>query len=222
MPDPLTGEPLADHAPQIAHAPAHYPPGTVRALLATDLLTPPTRAVLEARLAPGEPAAPQFFTSAELLTLRAACARLIPQADRAPPLDLALTVDARLATNTSDGWRYDVLPPDGEAYRRGLVGLDETAQALQRQPFAALAPAQQDAVLALVQGGTPLGPTWQTLPAGRFFEETLAELTACYYSDPLSQEEIGYVGMADAAGWHALGLNRLDPQEPLPLEPRDG
>ncbi len=208
--------------PQGAPPADHYPSGTVRALLATDLITPPTRAVLESRLAPAEAAEPQFFTVGALQTLRAAGARLIPQADRSPPLDLALNVDARLAADKSDGWRYDAMPPDRAAYRRGLAGLDETAQALHGRDFAALAPAQQDAVLAQVQAGTPPGPTWQTLPAARFFEELLAELTEYYYSDPISQEEIGYVGMADAAGWHAIGLNRLDPHEPLPLEPGDG
>jgi len=211
-----------DRGPGVAASPDHYPPGTVRGLLATDLLTPATRAVIEARLAPAEATEPRFFHAGELRTLRAACARLIPQADRATPVDLALNVDARLAGNMSDGWRYDALPPDGDAYRRGLAGLDETARAVQGRDFTALDPDQQDAVLALVQGGTPPGPTWQTLSAARFFEETLAELAECYYSDPISQEEIGYVGMADAAGWHALGLNRLDPQEPLPLDPHHG
>ena len=218
MADPFTGGLPPDRVPQAAASPDHYPPGTVRALLATALLTPPTRTALEARLAPTDDTEPRFFSAGELQTLRAACARLIPQADRATPVDLAMALDQRLAAGQGDGWRYDALPPDGAAYRHGLAGLDETAHAAQGRDFAALTPTQQDAALALVQAGTPPGATWQTLPAARFFEEILAELAEVYYSDPLSQEEIGYVGMADAAGWHAIGLNQLDPQEPLPLE----
>jgi hypothetical protein len=45
----------------------------------------------------------------------------------------------------------------------------------------------------------------------------LAELTEYYYAHPLAQEEIGYVGMADAHGWTRLGLNELEPREPEPL-----
>ena len=61
------------------------------------------------------------------------------------------------------------------------------------------------------------GGVWDTVPPVRWFEEMLAELVECYYSHPLAQEDIGYVGMADAPGWPALGLDVLDPREPRPL-----
>ena len=61
--------------------------------------------------------------------------------------------------------------------------------------------------------GDAPGATWQTLPAKRFFEELLAEAAENYYSHPLAQEEIGYVGMADLPAWERLGLNQLDDRE---------
>lgn len=196
-----------------------YPPRTVRDLTATDLVTPQTRAVLRSRLEGGDDSPlPRFLSPEEFATLAAACARLIPQDDRDTRVDLPANIDWRLAEDKSDGWRYDSMPSDGEAYRQGLRGLDESAQAMYGTSFRELEAFRQDDVLAAVQRGTAPGSAWATLPQARFFEELLAELSECYYSDPLSQEEIGYVGMADARGWRRIGLNELESHEPRPLD----
>lgn len=200
-----------------------YPRGTVRALLDTAHVTPATRAALRARLdgdgraASGCDAAPRFLDAPALATLRAACARLVSQPDGAPPIDLVAMVDARLAAGAGNGWRYAALPPDGDAYRVGARGLDESARAAYGVAFAALTAAHQDALLHAVQSGAVRGGAWDTVPPARWFEELLAELVECYYSHPLAQEEIGYVGMADVPGWPALGLDVLDAREPRPL-----
>ena len=55
------------------------------------------------------------------------------------------------------------------------------------------------------------------MPAARFFEEMLSEVVALYYSHPLAQEEIGYVGMADARGWPRVGPGELEAHEPRPV-----
>ncbi|GAA4016882.1 hypothetical protein GCM10022408_33020 [Hymenobacter fastidiosus] len=189
-----------------------YPAGTVRALLNTDLVTAATRAVLEARLtAPAYE--PQFFEPETYALLRAVAARLIPQPDRPEPIELAPAIDQRLLQGGSDGWRYDALPPDREAFRMGLGGIRQSAQALFQHDFMELAAEQQDAVLQAVQEGQAPGEIWLTMPAARFFEELLAELTENYYAHPLAQEEIGYVGMADVPGWTKIGLNEREDRE---------
>ena len=38
-------------------------------------------------------------------------------------------IDARLAEQETDGWRYDDMPEDGQAWRDSLRYLDEDAQA---------------------------------------------------------------------------------------------
>jgi hypothetical protein len=197
-----------------------YPPGTVRTLQDAGLVTAPTRAVLKARLGPASiPFAPRFFREQEFIVLRAAGARLVSPGDERPaPDELARCIDDRLADGKGDGWRYDTLPPDGEAYRRGLRGLDEAACAHYGADFARLSGTQQDDVLRTVQRGDAAGETWKTLPAKRFFEELLAELVESYYSHPLAQERIGYVGMADGRGWQRLGLNVLEAWEPAGKE----
>lgn len=188
------------------------PANTVRALLATNHVTEATRQVLTDRLnAPARQ--PAFFSTDELALLQAIGNRLIPQDNRPEPVDIAGGIDERLTQNKSNGWRYDVMPADGDAYRQGLAGVEESAQALFRQSFQQLSGDQQDAIIRLIQTGNAPGNTWQTLPADRFFEELLAEAAENYYSHPLAQEEIGYVGMADLPSWQRIGLNQLEDRE---------
>ena len=184
---------------------------TVLTLLPTDLVTDPTRQVLTERLnAPVQP--PTFFSPDELTLLRAVCDRLVPQ-EAAGPIDVAGGIDQRLAKGDSDGWRYDEMPPDGDACRQGLRGIDESGRAMFGQTFGQISEAQQDEVLKAVQAANAPGDTWQTLPANRFFEDLLAEAAGMYYCHPLAQQEINYVGMADASGWQRIGLNQLEERE---------
>lgn len=193
--------------------PAHYPEGTVRALLPTDQVTEATRNALTERLT-ASPRQSVYFSDSEFALLQAICDRLIPQDDRPEYIDLAGNIDNRLSQNKSDGWRYDTMPPDGDAYKQGLAGVDQTAQLLFEQPFRQLPAERQDDVLKQIQQGQPAGEIWTTLPAGRFFEELLVETTESYYMHPLAQEEIGYVGMADVPTWQRIGLNQLEDREP--------
>lgn len=186
----------------------------IRSLLQTDLVTEPTRQVLTERLnAPVRE--PTFFSVEEFILLQAICHRLTPQDGRPEPerVDVAGCIDQRLTENKSNGWRYDEMPPDPEAYRMGLCGIDESARLLFDKPFLGLSGEQQDALLKAVQTMEVSGKTWQTLPADRFFEELLAEAVEIYYSHPLAQEEINYVGFTDAPGWQRVGLNNLEERE---------
>ena len=191
-----------------------YPSGTVRALLDTAHVSDATRAALRARLDAPTAYAPQFLAPETFALLEAVAARLFPQPDRpTQPIALAPAIDQRLTDGRADGWRYDALPPDREAYRLGLGGIQETAQALFLNNFEQLDAQHRHHVVQAVADGTPPGTIWETLDAGRFFEEMLAELTATYYAHPLAQEEIGYVGMADLPAWSKIGLNEKDDRE---------
>jgi|SRR5919202_1048320 hypothetical protein len=198
------------------HISDHYPEGTVRALLNTDHITEATRQALTERISfPSRQ--PQFFSDEEYALLQAICDRLIPQQDRPQYIDLAGGIDERLTKNMSNGWRYDVMPPDRDSFKLGLKGVSETAIALFQQPFQQLSTEQQDNVLMAIQLAEVEGGIWDALPAERFFEELLTEAVENYYSHPLSMEEIGCVSMADRPGWQRIGLNQLDDREPRPL-----
>ena len=211
--------PSAD-APQ---TPPIYPAGVVLALLGTPYVTAPTRDALTERMnAAAHPDGPQFFTLDEWQTLTAVCARLLPpDAPGVSPESVAAAIDKRLRKGEGDGWRYDALPPDGDAFRQGLRAMNETAQGQYgAADFAALEKAQQDDLLRAVHRGEVGGTAWDGLAPTRFFEELLAEVVEYVYSNPLVQETIGYVGMADGGGgWKRIGLNMLDDREPRPHAP---
>lgn len=190
-----------------------YPTGTVRALLDTNQVTEPTRQVLTERLT-ASPRQPTFFSADEFALLQAICDRLVPQDEDTEPIDVAGGIDQRLSEQKSDGWRYDTMPADGDAYKLGLRGIDDSAQVLFKQQFQELSGEQQDQILKAIQEGQVSGEVWQKLPANRFFEEFLAEASENYYSHPVAQEEIGYVGMADTPGWQLVELNQLEDREP--------
>lgn len=191
-----------------------YPQESVRALLPTALVSDATREALAQRLE-ASPSTPRFFAPAEWETLIAVARRLFPQAET-PPESLIVAIDERLTTGGGDGWRYSNMPPDGEAYRDGLRGLDETAQARIGSLFINLTDQQQDGVLTDIQQGNAPGETWTRLSQKRFFEELLAEMSEIYFSHPLAQATFGYVGMADGRGWTRIGLDEREPHEPIP------
>jgi len=190
-----------------------YPAGSVRSLLKTDHVSPATRAALRARLDAPPVDEPRFFVAAEFATLRAVCARLIPQDGLERPVDLAGSIDTRLADGGGDGWRYDALPPDGKAYRAGLAALEAVVRSGHGAGFEGLDGAAQDALLGAVQRGEIAG--WSGPPPDRWFEEVLAEVAEAFYAHPLAQEEIGYAGMADRPGWTGIGLDEREEREPL-------
>lgn len=193
-----------------------YPVGTFAGLIGTPFVTAPTRAVLLARMAKLPVREPQFLTPSEFALLGAVCDRLLDQ-DEDRRIDVPGAIDTRLAAGETDGWRYDALPDDGAAMRRGLAGFDETAHAVAGAGFVDLSTRDRDRVIAAVQAGDPPGDAWRSLPARRFFEDLLAAATEAFYAHPLAQEEIGYVGYADARGWQAIELGQREPREPEPV-----
>jgi gluconate 2-dehydrogenase gamma chain len=177
-----------------------YPAGSAASLIASDHVAAPTRAVLQARMA-ARPVAPRFFDAVAYATLDSVCARLIVGV---PHVDIAGAIDARLAGDIGDGWRYNTLPPDGEAYRQGLERIEALAVCLGSAGFVALAPDAQDAVLTAAQKASP-----------RWFEELIAEAAETAYAHPAVQGAIGYAGFADLPGWQAIHLDERDAREPV-------
>lgn len=200
--------------------PPLYPPGSIRMLIESDLITPPTRDALRERLTTPAVVMPRFFSDGAFETACAMCDRLIPQPERPRPIDLPGTLDTRLADlqpkgGGGDGWRFGVMPPDGLMHAMGIDGVDQTATAIFGRAFIDISDADQDAVLSAVQAGTAAGPIWRAMDPQLYFEELLTLVTDIYYSHPLASEEIGYAGMADAHGWQAIGLNEREAHEPV-------
>ena len=77
-----------------------------------------TAGVVLARLAPTTDLS--FFTMAENAVASALCDLLLRQ-DGEPRIPVVALIDARLAVGETDGWHYDDMPEDGQAWRDTLA-----------------------------------------------------------------------------------------------------
>ncbi len=190
----------------------HYSSETVQALLQTDFVLPQTKEALQKRLDAPVVTRPSFFTKEEFTTLQAVCKRLLPQPkDRQNQIDVAGIFDTSLEQgNISNGWRYNAMPPDEEAYRLGLQAIEISSQTQYSKAFQELSEEEQDELLQAVQLKTIKGEVWNKLHADLFFKELMAALVEIYFSHPIAKDEIGDVSFADAKGWQHIGLSEKE------------
>jgi hypothetical protein len=174
-----------------------------------------TRAVVRERLERIPPI--RFFSEREARTLQAITERIMPQPDRTAEERVPIVpwIDAKLFNDERDGYRYEELPPQREAWQLGLAGIDETAQALfDRKAFVELDLLSQDVVLTHVARGQASGTAWERLPAARFFKNVLCiTIVKTYYSHPLAWNEIGYSGPSSPRGHVRKWTGGVDPWE---------
>jgi Gluconate 2-dehydrogenase subunit 3 len=159
----------------------------------------------------------RFFNEHEARSLAAVAERIIPQHDRneSERVPIAPWIDEKLYEDERDGYRYEELPPQREAWRLGLKGIDEAARALFRErTFVELDPLSQDVVLSHIERGEVLGATWEQLPPARFFKSVLSiTIVKIYYAHPLAWNEIGYNGPSSPRGHVRKWEGGVDPWE---------
>ena len=147
----------------------------------------------EAFALPGEAFAPreplETLTAAEADILDAVVARLIPTDASGPG-----ATEAR-AAHYIDRALGGALASSRPAYTSGLAALDGYARTSRGKPFTALAPADQDAVLVDVEGGTAAGFTG----SAAFFALVLNHTLQGTFGDPY------YGGNANFVGWDLIG-----------------
>jgi pimeloyl-ACP methyl ester carboxylesterase len=186
-------------------------PAMMDVILSTET-SPRTREVLLARLPDTDGGG--VFSAEELLTLRAVVARVVPNAG----FDLAIRIDKSLAEPVRDGWRFDQLPPDREAWRLGIQSLNLAATRECDVPFVALDSVRQDAMLKRAQEGELGKGVLGTFHMGEsrvafdgdqmrdWFEDVRGELAKLYVADPRTMERIGFIGFADESGFTQIKL----------------
>lgn len=167
-------------------------PAAFARLIASDRVAARTRRAMMRRLdPPGD--APRALSAAQRELLSAVLARVLPQ--RGTDLDLADRIDVGLAAGPGDGWRYAELPPDAEAWRRGLDTIAAVVPG-----FADLPAAEQDAVIDRIADGG-IGSEAQGLLTGRqmalWCTDLQAEAVRAWLSHPAAQAWIRYDGFAD-------------------------
>ena len=169
---------------------------------------PATAAVVESRLGP--PPALRFFSPAEQATVTALADLLLGQ-DTEPRVPVTEMIDARLAEEQTDGWRYADMPEDGQAWRDTLAYLDADAQAKYGAGFADCPAADQRAAIQSVQD---LGSgDWHGLPAARVWSLWTRYACTAFYAHPWAWNEMGFPGPAYPRGYKNKGVGRREPFE---------
>jgi Gluconate 2-dehydrogenase subunit 3 len=167
-----------------------------------------TAGVVLARLGPPPPV--RFFQPGEEAVARALLDQLLDQRDepRVPVLEM---IDARLAEHRTDGWRYEDMPEDGQAWRASLRALDEDAVAGRGRGFAHLGWEEQ---ARLIRAMHDVGDgDWHGMPAFRVWSLWTRYAATAFYAHPWAWNEIGFGGPAYPRGYKNLGLDRREPWE---------
>jgi gluconate 2-dehydrogenase subunit 3-like protein len=167
-----------------------------------------TAGVVLARLGPPPPL--RYFDLAEEAIARPLLDQLLNQRaePRVPVLEM---IDARLAEAQTDGWHYEDMPPDGQAWRDSLRALDADARQSSGCGFAELSWPERT---RLIQAMHDLGDKpWHDLPAARVWSLWTRYAATAFYAHPWAWNEIGFGGPAYPRGYKNLGLDRREDWE---------
>ncbi len=192
-------------APQHGITPQHrgrYPGFDV--LAQVDAWDDVTAGVVLSRLS--HPTGLAFFTPEEVAVAAPLFDLLLAQ-DGEPRVPVLEMVDERLALAETDGWHYDEMPEDGEAWRQTLAALDEDAHATFGRRFAEL---DVDRQAALVQKVQRTDGKWHQFEAGHVWSLWTRYACTAFYSHPWAWNEIGFPGPAYPRGYNALGVGARD------------
>lgn len=152
----------------------------------------------------------RFFTGPQARTLGALCDEVTAQ-DAEPRIPVLAMVDAKLADNQLDGFRFADMPEDPETWRLVAQGLDESA----RGSFADLDPQERRHLVGRFADGTLTGPVWERLPPKKAWSVVTRAMLAAFYSHPWAWNEIGYGGPRYPRGYIRLGEGMREPDQGL-------
>lgn len=159
----------------------------------------------------------RFFSPREARLMQAICARILPQDDRDEEhkIPIVNVIDKRLATKHIHGYRYEDMPPDRDAYRLGLKGIEAVALCLYTRAFIELQPREQDHVLLTIHDGEPPAGAeiWQQMSIKRFWMLLAQDVIEAYYAHPYAWDEIGFGGPAYPRGYMRLLFGDPEPWE---------
>lgn len=207
--DLATGESLPP-----ASQPGYYP--GFQTLSQRDFWDSATRRVVEERVR-NVPRI-RFFSPAEVPLMQCLCDHLLPQGDREPERRVPILnyLDERLAAGRIPGYRFEVMPPDGEAYRLGFQALDRMARTARGSDFLGLDWDSQEALLKALHDAEPwpgAEDVWSRMPVHRWWALVMGDIAAAYYAHPWAWDEIGFGGPAYPRGYSRLAHGEAEPWE---------
>lgn len=164
-----------------------------------------TAGVVLSRLA--APAEPSFFTPSEV-AIAAPLLDLLLAQDADPRVPVLALIDARLCAGETDGWHYDDLPDDGQAWRDTLRHLDDDArQGRRRCGFAGLDAHAQANLIQNVHDLSSDGERWHGVSAAHVWSLWMRYACTAFYCHPWAWNEIGFPGPAYPRGYLNAGIN---------------
>ncbi|HEX4770245.1 MAG TPA: gluconate 2-dehydrogenase subunit 3 family protein [Bryobacteraceae bacterium] len=159
----------------------------------------------------------RFFSPEELPVIGAVVERIIPQDDRTPERKIPVLhyIDQRLHEDKIDGYRYEDMPSDQDAYRLAIRIIDTTAQEIHGQPFFELDRLKQDFLVKSIHDGKKLAAfdLWDKLSIHHFWAMLVSDCVKAYYSHPWAWDEVGFGGPA-----YPRAYMRLEGGQPEPWE----
>ena len=174
-----------------------------------------TRAVVLKRVTVIPPI--RFFTLAEAEIMQRVIEHVLPQDDRVPERRVPIlpSIDERLFSGRTAGYRFEDMPQDGEAHRRGLQAIDAMALAAHGVPFLQLPWREADVLLKSIHDAEPLGAEdiWKTLPVKRYWSMLVGDCAEVYYAHPWAWDEIGFGGPAYPRAYFRLEGGAPEPWE---------
>jgi hypothetical protein len=206
--EPTSGRPLP---PKVQ--PGYYPGFST--LAQQKFWDEATREVVLARVRDIPPI--RFFTPEEATLMHAILARVMPQDDRDDEHKIPIlpAIDQRLHSGRIEGYRYEDMPPDGEAHRLGLHAIDAGARQKYGKSFVDLGPREQDEILKAIQTAKPVGAEeiWRRLPVKRYWAMLMQDAADVYYAHPYAWDEIGFGGPAYPRGYMRQEAGQPEPWE---------
>ena len=165
-----------------------------------------TTGVIEKRI--GKRNGLRFFSVTEAETASALLDQLLAQ-DGEPKVPVLELVDERLDAGDIDGWRYDDMPEDGEAWRRSLAFLDEDSCARFGRRFSDCTIRER---VELVQGVSD-AESWHGWSAKHVWSLWTRYACSAFYSHPYAWNEVGFGGPAYPRGYKVLRVGWREPWE---------
>jgi len=206
--DPNTGEPLS-----LVRQPGYYPGYSTLAQKA--FWDAKTRSVILHRV--NDTPTIRFFNVHQEAVMKAVCDRIIPQHDRDPAYRIPIVnyIDERLYENQIDGYRYENMPSDRDAYQLAVEAFEAIAQSHHEHSFVDLDAHAQDEVLKSIHDGNAPAAweIWERMSIQNFWKLLVGDCAAAYYSHPWAWDEIGFGGPA-----YPRGYMRVEGGEPEPWE----
>jgi|CZKL01.1.fsa_nt_gi hypothetical protein len=159
----------------------------------------------------------RFFSAEEAATMQAVISRVLPQEDRTDGTQIPILpgLDERLFLNRIEGYRYEDMPSDQDAYRLGVKAIEAMAQELHDKPFHVLQTLQQETILQSLHDGEPIAgrEIWRQMNIKRFWAMLVSDCCTIYYAHPFAWDEIGFGGPAYPRGYMRLEEGEAEPWE---------